>query len=89
MSTRKKPVKRRSAKPRDGRFERSTSQSVNQLVAALEELYPDADCELEHDNPLQLLVATILSAQSTDKRVNEVCKPLFEKYQSAEISAKS
>lgn len=42
--------------------------------------YPDAECELNHKTPFQLLVATILSAQTTDKKVNEVTKELFKKY---------
>jgi endonuclease-3 len=53
------------------------------IIAALQRTYPDAHCELNFSNPLQLLVATILSAQCTDKRVNLVTKELFEKYQSA------
>ena len=47
------------------------------LVEALPRIYPDAHCELDFANPLQLLVATILSAQCTDKRVNMVTKELF------------
>lgn len=47
-------------------------------------LYPNADCELNHSNPLELLIATILSAQSTDRNVNRVTETLFEKYSSAE-----
>ena len=47
------------------------------LVAALPRIYPDAHCELDFADPLQLLVATILSAQCTDKRVNLVTKELF------------
>jgi len=43
-------------------------------------MYPNATCALDHDNPWQLLVATILSAQCTDKRVNEVTPGLFRKY---------
>ena len=53
---------------------------VERLVRGLRRLYPDADCELRHENPLELLVATILSAQSTDVRVNQVTEELFEKY---------
>jgi endonuclease-3 len=49
----------------------------------LRRLYPDADCELLYSDPLQLLVATILSAQSTDKRVNLVTESLFAKYRTA------
>lgn len=50
------------------------------IVASLQELYPDAHCELDHANPFQLLIATILSAQCTDERVNKVTPPLFAKY---------
>jgi len=50
---------------------------------ALTELYPDAHCELDFTNPLELLVATILSAQCTDKRVNMVTPALFAKYPTA------
>lgn len=50
----------------------------------LAELYPDAHCELNFRNPLELLVATILSAQCTDKRVNEVTPKLFARYPAAE-----
>ncbi|HYR87448.1 MAG TPA: endonuclease III [Terriglobia bacterium] len=50
----------------------------------LEAAYPDAKCALDHENPLQLLVATILSAQSTDKMVNIITPALFRKYRTAE-----
>src|SRR5450432_2447788 len=50
---------------------------------ALTELYPDAHCELDFANPLELLVATILSAQCTDKRVNLVTPTLFAQYRTA------
>ncbi|MGW0067995.1 endonuclease III [Streptosporangium sandarakinum] len=50
----------------------------------LAETYPDAHCELDFRDPLELLVATILSAQCTDKRVNLVTPTLFEKYRTAE-----
>lgn len=53
------------------------------IISALKRTYPDAHCELEHVDPLQLLVATILSAQCTDKRVNIVTQALFKKYRSA------
>lgn len=49
----------------------------------LAELYPDAHCELDHTGPLQLLVATVLSAQSTDRRVNTVTPVLFARYPDA------
>jgi len=51
-----------------------------EVIEILYKLYPEAKCELNHDNPLQLLVATILSAQATDKKVNEVTEMLFQKY---------
>ena len=56
---------------------------IKKIIAALRAAYPDVRCELDHANPLQLLVATILSAQCTDKRVNQVTPPLFAKYRSA------
>ena len=48
------------------------------LLRALEQSYPDAHCELNYSDPWQLLVATILSAQCTDKRVNQVTRKLFQ-----------
>ena len=53
------------------------------LVTAFRKIYPSAHCELLFSNPLQLLVATILSAQCTDKRVNIVTEELFKKYRKA------
>ncbi|MEN6603540.1 MAG: endonuclease III [Bryobacteraceae bacterium] len=55
-------------------------QRVGQILKHLDALYPDATCALHHKNAWQLLVATILSAQCTDKRVNEVTPDLFAKY---------
>ncbi|MDI9400564.1 MAG: endonuclease III [Limisphaerales bacterium] len=54
------------------------------VLAILKETYPDAHCELNHKSPLELLVATILSAQCTDKRVNIVTEKLFKKYRTVE-----
>ncbi len=56
---------------------------TKKIIAGLIKTYPDAHCELVHQNPLELLVATILSAQCTDKRVNIVTETLFKKYRSA------
>lgn len=56
------------------------ARRVNRALAAL---YPDAHCELDFRTPLELTVATILSAQCTDKRVNEVTPALFRRYRSA------
>ncbi len=53
------------------------------ILAALQQTYPNAHCELKFSSPLQLLIATILSAQCTDKRVNIVTADLFRKYRSA------
>jgi endonuclease-3 len=59
------------------------------VVRRLKRDYPDADCALNFDTPLQLLVATILSAQCTDERVNIVTKDLFAKYPTADKLAKA
>ncbi len=56
---------------------------TKKIIAGLDKTYPDAHCELVHQNPLELLIATILSAQCTDKRVNIVTEQLFKKYRSA------
>ena len=53
------------------------------ILASLRRAYPDAHCELNFSNPLELLVATILSAQCTDKRVNIVTAELFKKFRTA------
>lgn len=55
-------------------------KNVNSILKILKRTYPDASCALNFNNPLQLMVSTILSAQCTDKRVNEVTKTLFKKY---------
>lgn len=58
----------------------SQARKINRLLA---DLYPDAKCELDFHDPLELLVATVLSAQCTDKRVNQVTPKLFAKYSTA------
>ena len=57
---------------------------ADKCLDILEETYPDAHCELEHKNPFELLVATILSAQCTDVRVNKVTAEMFKKYNKPE-----
>jgi endonuclease-3 len=57
-------------------------ERVRQILEKLDEAYPNVTCALEHRNPFELLIATILSAQCTDVRVNIVTKTLFEKYRS-------
>lgn len=56
---------------------------ANKVVETLRRLYPDARCSLDYRTPLQLLIATILSAQCTDERVNKVTPALFTRYRSA------
>ncbi|HEX7405021.1 MAG TPA: endonuclease III [Candidatus Nanopelagicaceae bacterium] len=64
-----------------------TKKRARAMYRILSKTYPDIRCELDFANPLQLLVATVLSAQCTDKRVNQVTPALFRKYQSAEALA--
>jgi endonuclease III len=65
--------------------ESSTSlvRRARRMARALADAYPDAHCELDFSSPLQLLVATVLSAQTTDRRVNEVTPVLFARYRTA------
>jgi endonuclease-3 len=56
---------------------------LKKIIAGFQKTYPDAHCELTYANPLQLLVAVILSAQCTDKRVNMITPELFKKYRTA------
>src|SRR5437899_11564520 len=56
---------------------------ARRIVRLLAKLYPDAKCALDHESPYQLLVATILSAQCTDVRVNLVTPALFARYPNA------
>jgi endonuclease-3 len=58
-----------------------------QIIAKLKRYYPDAHCALDHSNPLELLLATILSAQCTDERVNQVTKTLFKRFRNAKAFA--
>jgi endonuclease-3 len=67
-----RPVKKRAARP--------TPERAAEIYRRLSEHYPDAHCALDFATPFQLLVATILSAQCTDKRVNMVTPALFRKY---------
>ncbi|HKY97039.1 MAG TPA: endonuclease III [Gemmatimonadaceae bacterium] len=74
----KNPAKRRKKKGSE------LKAHALEILARLKREYPDAHCELDFDTPLQLLIATILSAQCTDKRVNMVTPALFERYPDAE-----
>ena len=62
-------------------------RSCVEILARLKRLYPDATCSLNYSTPVQLLVATILSAQCTDERVNKVTPALFGKFPDAESLA--
>jgi len=68
--------------PRESRFQ--LQERASRLLGVLAATYPDAHCELHYSNPLELLVATILSAQCADKQVNLVTADLFRKYRRAE-----
>lgn len=61
----------------------STKQRALEILSRLKALYPDARCSLDYETPVQLLVATILSAQCTDERVNMVTPELFRQYPDA------
>ncbi len=62
---------------------------IKAVLRALDRLYPEAGCTLDFQDPLQLLVATILSAQCTDERVNQVTPELFARYPTAEDYARA
>jgi len=79
MPTRTRPANRR-LRETPGELKARTRK----VIARLERAYPDATCALHHNNALELLVATILSAQSTDARVNMVTPALFTKYRTAQ-----
>ena len=71
---------RRFAASRPAKARGADPKRVRAILAKLDEAYPAATCALTHENPFQLLVATILSAQCTDVRVNMVTPELFRKY---------
>jgi endonuclease-3 len=77
--TPKKKSAPKSARRRPKRLA-PASERAPEIYRRLAQQYPDAECALDHRNPYELLVATILSAQCTDKRVNMVTPALFEKY---------
>lgn len=64
--------------------EPGSAEQVHAIIAELRRLYPEAACTLNYTNPLQLLIATQLSAQCTDERVNIVTERLFKKYHTVE-----
>jgi len=77
-AARKVPAKKASGKTSSSAG--TNPQRVAAILAKLDEAYPNATCELKHENAFQLLIATILSAQCTDVRVNQVTQELYKKY---------
>jgi len=95
-STKKKPspAKSKTAKPakkpeppKTARDSGTGPQRVAAILAKLDEAYGNATCELKHENAFQLLISTILSAQCTDVRVNQVAETLYKKYPDAKAFA--
>jgi endonuclease-3 len=87
----KSPKKPAKAEPKPARVESKSAKAkrktaytsperMQKIFSALDQLFPHAQCALQYKNPFQLLVATILSAQCTDERVNQVTPELFQKY---------
>jgi len=81
-------VTKANRRPRRGPWPPDPAR-VRSVSEGLEELYPDVDCELDRETPFQLLIATILSAQTTDQRVNMVTPVLFKRYPTAAAMAKA
>ncbi|HHV51391.1 MAG TPA: endonuclease III [Clostridiales bacterium] len=71
------------------KVEVKTSEKIDKIIEILKGMYPEAKCSLDYNNPFQLLVATRLSAQCTDARVNMVTPALFERYQAVEDFAQA
>ena len=82
-------TKTSAKKPARAQLRRVDDSLVLPTYRKLRERYPDAHCELEHDNPFQLVVATVLSAQSTDVMVNKVTPELFRRWPTPEALAKA
>lgn len=78
---------RQTAGKRGGTPDPTNPKRVAAILAKLDEAYPNATCELNHENAFQLVVATILSAQCTDVRVNQVTATLFKKYPDPKVLA--
>src|SRR4029434_7904015 len=83
-----KVITKATRRPRRGPWPPDPAR-VRSILDGLEELYPEVDCELDRENPFQLLCATILSAQCTDERVNMVTPELFRTYPDARDLARA
>ncbi len=91
MVARRRPapaITKATRKPLRARWPPDASR-VRALLDGLQRLYPDVECELQHDGPFQLLCATILSAQCTDERVNQVTPNLFRLFPDAALMAEA
>jgi endonuclease-3 len=82
----KRPARKTGVKPSHGTL---AAERVAAILKALDEAYPDAVCALDHRSPWELLVATILSAQCTDVRVNLVTPELFRRFTNPKTMAKA
>ena len=82
-----KPAAKKAKGSAPGKLRGTDPARINEILAKLDEAYPDATCALKHQNPFQLLIATILSAQCTDERVNIVTADLFLRYKDAKAFA--
>jgi endonuclease III len=82
-----KPAKLAKARAKAARAAGTNPKRVAAILAKLDEAYPNATCELKHENAFQLLISTILSAQCTDVRVNQVTATLYKKYTNPEAFA--
>jgi endonuclease-3 len=79
-SSRPRKAKASRASASNSKAPGTNPQRVSAILQKLDEAYPDVTCALVHENPFQLLISTILSAQCTDETVNRVTKTLFAKY---------
>jgi endonuclease-3 len=84
----RRPITKATRRPRRGPWPPDPVR-VRSILDGLEELYPEVDCELDRETPFQLLCATILSAQCTDERVNQVTPELFRRYPTPAALAKA
>ena len=83
----KRDAAKKASSSKNGTPDPTNPKRVAAILARLDEDYPEATCELKHENPFQLLVSTILSAQCTDVRVNQVTEKLYRKYPNAKAFA--
>lgn len=85
----KKPPAKKQWKAAPSKLSETSASKPTEIVAKLKELYPNAHCELNYKNAFELLIATILSAQCTDVRVNQVTSILFAEYPTPQLLARA